>query len=442
MHVPSKAQTRRSLRLSVLDGALYAVMLGTSESYLGAFAVALGHDSQALAILSTLPMVVGAFAQLLAGTVVRALGGHKRLVAAAAALQALAHLGFIAIALTSESALLPLLVTKVLFWTGASIGAPAWSAWMAKLTARVPRERYFARRSLILNVVLLVSFLAAGGVLELGRASERTLPAFALLFAAALVARALSATALALKHDPGGDIAGALTVVTRAREAFRVPGARIAVVLALLHLGTYVSAPFYTPFMLQRLEMGYLEFSLLTAVSILAKALSFLLWRHASRRFGLLFVLVAGVSGATTLALMWALHPSFGMILGAQALGGLSWGAVEFASFQLLLKTTRDDLRVEFFSLSNCLTGAAQLAGALTGGALLERGLLDYQPLFLISSAGRALSLLALFGAPAALLVVKPTAALVTRMLSVRPSAGAVARPLVDNEGDERSGAE
>ena len=40
-------------------------MLGVSETYLGAFAVELGHGAERLALLATLPLALGAVAQLM-----------------------------------------------------------------------------------------------------------------------------------------------------------------------------------------------------------------------------------------------------------------------------------------------------------------------------------------------------------------------------------------
>lgn len=64
------AKIERSLRLSIVDGLLYGVMVGACESYLGAFAVALGHGSSAIALLVTVPMLFGAIAQLFAPAII------------------------------------------------------------------------------------------------------------------------------------------------------------------------------------------------------------------------------------------------------------------------------------------------------------------------------------------------------------------------------------
>jgi len=81
-----------------VEGMLHAAMLGVAESYLGAFAVELGHRDGALAMLATLPLLVGSSAQLLASPLVSLLGSRKRLVVLGAAAQALTHIAFTVIA--------------------------------------------------------------------------------------------------------------------------------------------------------------------------------------------------------------------------------------------------------------------------------------------------------------------------------------------------------
>src|SRR5262245_63517623 len=91
----------RALRISILDGVLFALMVGASESYFGACAVSLGHGNTALALLATLPLFAGSMAQAFSGPLVLWLGTRKRLVALGAFVQALSHLGLIAVSALS-----------------------------------------------------------------------------------------------------------------------------------------------------------------------------------------------------------------------------------------------------------------------------------------------------------------------------------------------------
>src|SRR5688572_15884033 len=94
---PAHPQASSALRVSMVDGTLHAVMVGSTESYLGAFAVELGHGAEEVALLATVPLLVGAGAQLASPYFCLVLGGRKRLAVLGATLQALSIAGLVAI---------------------------------------------------------------------------------------------------------------------------------------------------------------------------------------------------------------------------------------------------------------------------------------------------------------------------------------------------------
>lgn len=230
------AQVRRTLGWSVLDGMLHAVMLGVSESYLGAFAVELGHGNRALAILVTVPPLCGALAQLGAPWLSVMLGSRKRLVVLGALLQALTHLGFMHIAQTSDSSFGALLAVKIAFWTSGMVIGPPWNAWMATLTEGIPRATYFLWRTILCHSALLVSFLASGWFLQAGRESD-VYQAFAFLFGLGLTARGFACGILILQVDPEPPLLRSASLLGRLREAARHGPWKLAVAIGCSSLG-------------------------------------------------------------------------------------------------------------------------------------------------------------------------------------------------------------
>ncbi len=422
-------RTRRALRGSIAEGMCHAMMLGWSESYLGAFAVELGHDALALALLATVPLLVGALMQLLAAPLVHLLGSRKRLVVLGAALQAVSQLGFLAIAMAGDRRLSTLLVVKSVFWASGSLIAPPWGAWMAGLTAEVRRERYFALRSGMVELALLVAF-GAGGV-WLDSAQGGTRERFAVLFALAMLARTTSAVLLAWQYDPGGSPSGGAPTFARLFEAAKGARWRVALYLGAMMFGANVAIPYFTPHMLRNLGFDFGEFALLLATSIAAKAVTFPLCHRIAARIGLRRLLLFSGIGVAALPLWWSFATTVESLLFAQLIGGATWAGLEYASFQLLLQSAAEHRRLEFLSLSSSLTGAMQLAGALTGSWLLTSGTADYPELFAISTAlrGIALGVLVVAVRP---LVFAALPRLFVRLNGVRPNAGAIRGAVLD----------
>jgi MFS family permease len=407
-------------------------MLGTSESYFGALAVELGLRDLSLSILATLPLALGALAQFASPAFVRILGGEKRWVVTGAALQATTQLAFCAIAWTESRSFALLLAAQSLYWMAGSAIAPAWNAWMSRLVPADLRGRYFARRFWIVNVALLGSFLGAGLLLEGFRELEEVLAGFTLLFALAFSARMTGAFVMSRKVrcEPS-----AAPHAARLRTVFRHGRFRIAIFMAALLFGAQFAVPFFTPYMLKTLGLGFAEFAFLTSLSILAKAIAFPLWRRAADAFRPVAVLAVSGALIALVPAVWFFFTSVEALACAQMLGGIAWAGYELTSLELLMGDAPEDARVEFYSVASSLAAIMQVGGALLGGIALHAELLDYRYVFLVSACGRALALvvlLPLVGADARVVRI------LTRAVSVRPNAGVVRDPVVVNEDEER----
>src|SRR5690606_28316883 len=121
---------------------------------------------------------------------------------------------------------------------------------------------------------------------------------------------------------------------------------------------------------------------------------------------------------------LWAMSSDYVWLLFIHVFSGAVWAGLEYSSFQLLMQDTKAELRTEFFSISNSMSGLLQVVGALAGGALLRGELLSYTQIFVLSGVLRAIPLtFLLFQLPR---ITLPTRLrlIPTRLLSVRPSAG------------------
>ncbi len=424
-------RARRALSISNLDGGLYALMVGVSESYFGALAVELGHRDTALALLLTVPVLLGSATQLLAGPLGAWLGRRKRVVVLGAGLQALSLLGLALISARGVRALGPLLAMQCVYYVCALIVGPPWSSWMADLTEGRQRERYFARRAALVQAALLCGFGAAGAVLQAAGASESAkLHAFAWLQLCGFGFRVASTAMLALQPDIETHTRSVRQSLQAVRVAADSADFRVATYLAALMLGANIAVPFFTPYMLRVLKLDYASYAGLIAIPIVVKALFLPLVHPLSERFGMRKVLLASGVVVVFLPALWVV---FDGVLGlslVQVLSGLGWGGLEYASFQLLLISARPECRVEFLSLASTMGSSGQLVGGLAGGYLRGEVLLPYKTLFLLSAGGRALALGFMAGGVRARLR-RELPRLFLRVISVRPALGTLSRPIV-----------
>jgi hypothetical protein len=151
-------------------------------------------------------------------------------------------------------------------------------------------------------------------------------------------------------------------------------------------------------------------------------------------------LLIAGGVGVALVPFSWALSARLDWLLWVHILSGASWAALEYSSFQLMMRDTPAEYRTEFFSLANSLSSVLQVIASWIGGTLLRDNLLTYTqiftvsgnpPIFTVSGVLRTVSLgLLLFQLPR-LRIPRRLKRLPMRLLTVRPSAGTVERPIL-----------
>jgi hypothetical protein len=245
--------------------------------------------------------------------------------------------------------------------------------------------------------------------------------------------RAASTSMLAVQPDLDAYAPTVRTSFAAIRTASKTADFRVAGYLAALMLGSHVAVPFFTPYMLRDLEMSYATFAALTAIPMIVKAMFFPSLHTIAQRFGMRVVLVWSGVAVTVLPGLWLICGRDMVGLGlVQALSGLAWGGLEYASYQLLLASARPECRVEFLSLASTMGSSGQLVGGLSG-AYLRTGLhWSYGALFMLSSLGRGLALAWMLGElPARMCRELPR--LFLRVISVRPGLGTLQRPIVSD---------
>jgi hypothetical protein len=286
----------------------------------------------------------------------------------------------------------------------------------------------------------LFAFVSAGLVMQsAGSDPQAKLHMFALLHLVGFGFRVASAGMLALQPDFPSEQRDVRQSFAAVGTAVRTAEFGVAAYMTLLMFGTHIAVPFFTPYMLRDLQLDYATYAALTAVPIVTKALLFPALHPLSQRYGMRTLLMWSGFGVVITPALWVWFTDVPGLVLAQVTSGLSWGGLEFATFQLLLSSARADCRVEFLSVSSAMSSSAQLLGGLSGGALRTHVGVPYPTLFMLSAIGRAMALLWIVGAlPRRMRAEMPR--LFLRVISLRPDSGPMSRPIVhDIPTDERA---
>jgi len=424
---------KRDLRAMTSDGVAFSVMVGAGETYVPAFALALGMGSVTAGLVATLPMLVGSVVQLVTPLGVRRLDSHRRWVVGCAALQAASFVPLVVAAALGTLPELVLYATASLYWAFGMATSPAWNTWVGTLLPRRLRARYLASRNRWSQAALLAGLVGGGVLLEAAARADRTLVGFAALFAVALVARAFSARFLARQSEPRPIPLGDTRVSLPAFVGHLRAGGhgRLLGFLLAFQLAVWVAAPFFTPYMLERLELSYAEFTALTGAALGARVVALPFLGRLAHRRGTWVLLSSGALGIVPLPVLWLVSDAFAWLFALQLAAGVAWAAFELATLLSFFEYIPESSRTTVLSMYNLANALAVAVGALLGTLLLRA--FDgsggaFAVLFFASSAARTLALPLLRGAPDS---AAPSEAPPLRTLGVRPSAGAIQQPVL-----------
>lgn len=397
---PARADVlRRDLWAITWDGAAFSVMLGCGERYVQAFAVALGYGDLASGFVATIPWLAGAAIQLVAPWAVPRVGSQKRWVIACSAVQAAA---WAPLAVGAAMGWMPpfvLFACVTLYWASGFAAGPAWTSWVETLIPPRLRDHFFARRGAVCQASLFVALVGAGALLHAAEGAGIVMRMFAILFAAAAVARAISTAFLTFQSEPV-PLPPRAAAVTVAAFLRRLPGdapLRLLFCVVPMQFAVQTAEPFFAPYVLRRLDADYGTYLVLVAAAFLGRIVALPPAGRLARRFGARRVLWAGALGLVPVAALWTLSTSFVWLAVVQLLAGLAWGCFELGTFLVYFDAVEPHERSSAITAFFFVNAAAAAGGSLAGGWFLDALGADrdaYLALFAASTVLRMAALL------------------------------------------------
>jgi MFS family permease len=399
--------TRSNLRNSSLDGMCYCVMMGAGEANIVVFALALGFGERFAGLLAALPLLGGALLHLVSPWCVNRLGSHKRWLEIAALAQALAFVPLIIAALVGSIPGWLLMLIAAFYWGACFSAGSTWNTYIGVTTPKQLHAKYFALRSRVLNIALVVSTVLAGAALHQAKGTDYVFAVFAGLFLIAAVARGGS-WFFTIKQTEPVPIPPGYRRVPWSELASRYrhgPGGRMIAYALFAQLALQVSSPFVTPYLLEQVGMktNYAQFGVLTAWVLLAKVVAVPLWGKLAHARGPHVLLRVGGVLIIPLPLLWLLGDSFAWLLVVQTITGAALAAYELSVFLMLLRSVPDHERTSVMTKYQVVSQSATVIGSLIGVHLLTQlghGWAGFAAVFAASCGLRAIALLLLARVP------------------------------------------
>ena len=398
---------RRNLAAMNADGFSFSVMVGLGETYLPAFVLSRNMGDLVVALIATVPILLGSILQLAAPAILHRVQSYRRFAVGAAILQSISLLVLVGMALTENVPAWSVFLPATLYWaSGLSVG-PAWNTWAEQIVPRRIRPGFFARRSRICHVGVLIGLISGGLLLRSAGSPAETMTIFAILFGVGAAGRFTSALMLSRQTESRAESRAAMAknghfrvtefLVRAARTGLRPgPIGKFVFFLMAVQVGVHVSGPYFNPFMLRTLGLSWMEYMSLLSLGFIGKMLSLPWAGRFANRYGADRLLLIGSLGIVPMSAFWVVNQSMAFLVCVQILSGMMWGCYELAMLLQFFRQIPTERRVGVLTLYNLGNSAAMVAGSLIGAVVLRSLGSDrsaYLAVFVVSAVCRGIAL-------------------------------------------------
>ncbi|MCM2268124.1 MAG: MFS transporter [Elusimicrobiales bacterium] len=399
-----KQRVRNSIRASMKDGAAWALMCGFADTYAVPFAMALGAGTMGIGVLRSFPSLASSAFQLFTEKLVSRLGSCRRALLLMVMVQACSlFISACAVFLPAGQGLRLFIAMAVVYAVAGNMAGPPWAVLMGEYIPASKRGDFFGFRSQVVGIIFFSGSFVASQLL--GVWQGRGLWGFFLVFSAAGVFRLISFYYLAQMYEPRTRFhmpPAGLGVNFLASLDFRrgrVPALFFSVLVLLF--STYLSAPFFSVYVLRELKCDYTRYMVLMSVGPLMTYLFMRRWGQAADSYGSVKILKAAFLLIPTIPLLWTFSRNFWYLAAVETYSGVIWGAYLIGMNNFIYESIPAHSRTGYNAFFSFTNGIAQFGGALAGGWLYDRlpqlwGS-AFVVLLLISAFLRGLSVIPLF---------------------------------------------
>ncbi|MBM4139710.1 MAG: MFS transporter [Nitrospira sp.] len=362
-------------RFGIRDGLFQAVTQGGGEQYLSAFALLSYATPLHLSILSAMPQLLGAWAQLVSVKVSHWFPTRKTQIFWGLIGQSFSWIPILALPLLwPEFGPWLLIACVALYFTFTHFTSPAWNSFITDRLHADERGMYFARRS---RIMALTSFLAlsSGGILLSYCDQQQALwVGFAIMFLTAGFCRSASAFSLLKVPDlpqpkSSDDSVGfRIFLRTGVTKNFR----QFLLFSSLMHLAVLMTAPFFVIYMIQDLHLAYWEYGAWLGAGIIGQFVTLPTWGQFGDRFGnkalLTFTgLIVGI-----LPMLYLLSTAWAFLVVVNFFGGVIWAGLGLGLNNYVFDAVHPADRAKAVAVSSTVNAIGWALGTLLGTWLIS----------------------------------------------------------------------
>lgn len=410
--------SKKVLKLTYLEGLFYALMVSSTETYAIYYFTKKGISGTELALLTTLPILLGAIGQLIIPRLVKKNVGSFLLLTH---LVQFLGLGLIIYCVLFDSPFLAVLSGLSLYWIGGQNAAPLWLDWVSHHCKKSSFSSYLGQRNAFVVFATMIFFLLFSLLLENGMS-------FVQVFSLGLIARLISSIVQGLLIFKTRNVFHSASELVEDQPCEEVMDKDVLYSFfcwgGLFRFGVTLCSPFFITYMINDLKLTTPEFVVLSAIPFLGRAVFQANWVKATEEGRSYYGIQIACLAISALPILWTFSANYYYLIALQIMSGIFWGGIELTQVLMIQNHAYGSSR-KFTGMQGAIFTVFSVLGALCGGYLLDRGFSIFD-IFNISTIARfALAFILIFQArkfQLSKLSLRHGSNYLVTVLSIRPS--------------------
>ena len=372
----SEEEVQKGLKAVIKDGLTSQAMITlTGGVFLVAFALKLGASNKVIGLLAGIPPLMQLI-QLPSIYLVEKYRKRRTICIYASLLSRVFWLliAFIPFIVSPEIGLIILIISLLLHTALAAISNTSWNSWMHDLIPHEQLGTFFSKRMSLTTSVGVVLYLIAGYFIDFwkGVFPEYELYAYSLLFSLGFIFGIMGVYFISTIPEPRMYINRKIDLLMPFKDRnFK----NLMVFLASWNFAVNLAAPFFTVYMIKRLNLGISLIISLTVLSQIVNVLFFGIWGKLSDKFSNKSVLSVSGPLFMTCIFMWTFTTlpekyvlTFPLLVVIHILMGISMAGVTLASRNISIKLAPKGQSTSYLAVSSIVNSIAAGIAPIIGG--------------------------------------------------------------------------
>jgi MFS family permease len=395
-------RVRASLKFSVLDGSAWSAMMGLTQNYMTPFALNLKATNSQISLLSGIPALLTAMAQLLSPFLQAKAGTRKGLILPMVFLNGLMFIPILLVPFIFDSNQVWWLLGFITLSTVAgAVVNPAWGSMMADLVPMKIRGRFFGNRGMINGLITLVFSFIAGGILTAFDQADNFY-GYVIIFSAALGFRMIPWFFLTKQYEPVQKVSknDSPSMGSLIKQVGSSSLGKFTLHIILIDFFVAMSGPYFGVYMWNDLKFGYIPFTLVCSASAVANMIFLHYWGKRADIAGNLKIVKITSMLMPIVPVLWLGSTNVVYLMAANMFSGFVWAGYSLSSVNYVYDSSDPAISHKQLAVFNSMDVFASCLGFLLGGIIVDKlpNLFGFQlrSIFVLSGIGRALVVLVL----------------------------------------------